>query len=217
MPDIDSQLTSTIINAFMSLWYLIPLFLIVAFFKSRYFKGRIGEAFVNSAINRKLDKNQYHLIKDITMPVLDGTTQIDHVIVSRYGIFVIETKNMKGWIFGGERQKTWTQQIYKHKNKFQNPLHQNYKHIKALAHMLDLPNNKFHSVVVFTGDSTFKTNMPNNVLDRSYIDYIKSKRDIIFSVAEVYDFIEKIELLKLDRSRQTNKNHIAYLKQQHKS
>ncbi len=90
----------------------------------------MGEAFVNSAIKRKLDKTKYHLIKDVTLPTVDGTTQVDHIIVSKFCIFVIETKNMKGWIFGGERQKTWTQSIYKNKNKFQNPLHQNYKHIK---------------------------------------------------------------------------------------
>ncbi len=124
---------------------------------------------------------------------------------------------MKGWIFGSQRQKMWTQQIYKHKNKFQNPLHQNYKHTKALAHMLDLADGKFHSIIIFTGDSTFKTKIPENVMDRGYIDYIKSKDEVIFSVTEVYQFIEKIELLELERSHETNKNHIAYLKQHHKT
>ena len=52
----------------------------------------------------------------MTLPIEDGTTQIDHIIVSQYEIFVIETKNMKGWIFGDEHKKTWTQKIYKHSN-----------------------------------------------------------------------------------------------------
>ena len=43
---------------------------------------------------------------------------------------------MKGWIFGLANQKTWTQKIYKHTNKFQNPLHQNYKHVKTLEAQL---------------------------------------------------------------------------------
>jgi len=75
---------------------LIPLILIIGFLKSPYSKGRIGKAFVNSAINRKLDKTQYHLIKDATLPTADGTTQVDYTIVSKFGLFVIETKNMKG-------------------------------------------------------------------------------------------------------------------------
>ena len=152
------------------------------------------------------------------MPVLDHTTQIDHVIVSRYGIFVIETKHMKGWIFGSKSdRKHGRKHCQEAKFKFQNPLHQNYKHIKTLAHMLDLTEDKFHSVIVFTGESTLKTQMPENVLDRGYIEYIKSKDEVIFSVTEIYEFIEKIELLELERSRKTNKNHIAYLKQHHKT
>ncbi|MGR5279715.1 nuclease-related domain-containing protein, partial [Vibrio rotiferianus] len=87
----------------------------------------------------------------------------DHIVVSKYGIFVVETKNMKGWIFGSARQRQWTQKIYRHSSKFQNPLHQNYKHIKALETLLGCSEEHLHSVIVFIGDSTFKTEMPPNV------------------------------------------------------
>ncbi|MDH5510892.1 MAG: NERD domain-containing protein [Nitrospinota bacterium] len=106
--------------------YLIPLFLIIALFRSAFFKGYLGEVMVNLMIRIFLDKRIYHLIHNVTLPTEDGTTQIDHIIVSRYGIFVVETKNMRGWIFGSKEQKLWTQMIYKHKNTFQNPLHQNF-------------------------------------------------------------------------------------------
>ncbi len=96
------------------------------FFKTPIEKGIAGEFLVNLAINSRLYKKKYHLLKNVTLPTEDGTTQIDHIIVLQYGIFVIETKNMKGWIFGEEHQRTWTQKIYKHTSKFQNPLHQNY-------------------------------------------------------------------------------------------
>ena len=110
-----------------ALWYLIPLAILAGILKSPWFKGITGEFLVNTAARLFLPKDEYHLIKDVTLPNEDGTTQIDHIIVSRYGVFVIETKNMKGWIFGSANQKTWTQKIYKHTHKFQNPLHQNYK------------------------------------------------------------------------------------------
>ena len=92
-------------GAFAQVWYLLPLFIVVAIIKSAWFKGVIGELLVNFLLSKFLDKEQYHLIKNVTLPTDDGTTQIDHIVVSQFGVFVIETKNMKGWIFWfkGER------------------------------------------------------------------------------------------------------------------
>jgi restriction system protein len=89
-----------------------------------FMKGVLREFQVNLIARLFLDKQVYTLFKNVTLPTEDGTTQIDHVIVSRYGLFVIETKNMKGWIFGSAQQKIWTQKIYRHTSKFQNPLYQ---------------------------------------------------------------------------------------------
>ena len=194
------------------IWYLIPLLILISFFKSRFFKGKLGESIVNFSIMRNLDKDTYHLLKDITLPTRGGTTQIDHVLVSVYGIFVIETKNLKGWIFGSKAQKKWTQQIYKHRNTFQNPLDQNYKHIKTLANLLNLDETKFHSIVIFTGKSNFKTSMPENVLDRGYTKYIKSKNNMLLSELEVQEIILRIESEQLKKGFRTDRNHVTNLK-----
>lgn len=85
---------------FINLWWAIPLFILAALFNSAWFKGVMGEALVNLSARLFLDKNKYHLIRNVTIPTGDGTTQIDHIIVSRFGVFVVETKNMKGWLFG---------------------------------------------------------------------------------------------------------------------
>lgn len=97
------------------------------------------------------------MLKDLTLPSRGGTTQIDHVVVSRFGIFVIETKNMKGWIYGSADQAQWTQVIYRHKSKFQNPIRQNYKHVKAIQELLDVEVHNLHSVVAFIGSGVPKT------------------------------------------------------------
>ena len=183
-----------------------------------FIKGMLGEWQVNLLIKFFLDKNNYHLIKNVTLPTDDGTTQIDHIIVSRYGIFVVETKNMKGWIFGNANQKQWTQKIFRHTSKFQNPLHQNYKHVKTLEDLLltrcKAKNDCIFSVIIFIGDSTFKTKMPDNVrFARGGIEYIKSKRDIAFSEDEVADIIEKIESGRLERSYKTNSQHVKHVKE----
>jgi hypothetical protein len=198
-------------------WYLIPIFIFAIVIKSAWFKGVLGEWQVNLLIKFFLDKNEYHLIKNVTLPTFiddkeHGTTQIDHIIVSKYGVFVVETKNMKGWIFGGENQKQWTQQIFKHKSKFQNPLHQNYKHVKTLESCLNAKNDSIFSVIIFIGDSTFKTNMPENVkFARGGIDYIKSKIDIVFNDEEVADIVKNIESGRLERSIKTNREHVKHV------
>jgi restriction system protein len=194
-------------------WYLIPIFIFATVIKFAWFKGILGEWQVNLLIKFFLDKNEYHLIKNVTLPTDDGTTQIDHIIVSKYGVFVVETKNMKGWIFGSENQKQWTQQIFKHKSKFQNPLHQNYKHVKTLEACLNAKNVSIFSVIIFIGDSTFKTKMPENVrFARGGIEFIKSKTDIVFNAEEVASVIEQIESGRLERSYKTNRKHVKHVR-----
>ena len=70
------------------LWYLIPLFIPAAVIKSFWFKDKAGEPVGNRSAKLSLDKTCYHLIKNVALSTEDGTTQIDHIIVSRHGIFV---------------------------------------------------------------------------------------------------------------------------------
>ncbi|HAS8544127.1 TPA: nuclease [Vibrio vulnificus] len=201
------------INVLAQVWYLVPLLLIVSVFKSRWLKGVFGEFLVNRLLS-KLPESDYTLIKDVTLPTNDGTTQVDHIVVSRYGIFVVETKNMKGWIFGSARQKQWTQKIYRHSSKFQNPLHQNYKHIKALETLLGCSEEHLHSVIVFIGDSTFKTEMPPNVTyARGSIRYIQQFNDVVFSDNDYARLTESINRLKLKRGVITDLKHRKHVKE----
>lgn len=208
-----TPLISSINSIIMTNWYLIPIILLLMFFRTPYIKGLFGELLVNLTVNLRLDKNKYHLLKNITLPTEDGTTQIDHIIVSQYGVFVIETKNMNGWIFGGEYQKTWTQKIYKHSSKFQNPLHQNYKHTKTIASLLGLDENKIFSIVTFVGESTFKTEMPKNVTQGGrFISFINAKTTKLLSKHEVEKIIHMIEDGQLSKSRKTDKEHVLHVK-----
>ncbi|MFZ4699892.1 MAG: NERD domain-containing protein [Candidatus Methylumidiphilus sp.] len=194
-------------------WYFVPIIILLGILKSPWFKGLVGEAKVNLAIRLFLNKKEYHPIKNVTLPTEDGTTQIDHIIVSKYGIFVVETKNMKGWIFGDPNQPTWTQKIYRHTSKFQNPLRQNYKHTKTLESSLGLNGNQIHSVIVFVGDCMFKTEMPENVTYAGgFIRFVKSKRDVVFSSAEIEKIIASIESTRLSPSFKTHFNHVKHVK-----
>ena len=130
-------------------------------------------------------------ITTLTIPV--STNDTEHRSGGRS-----ETKNIKGWIFGAADQKTWTQKIYRHTSKFQNPLRQNYKHVKTQEVLLNIPLAAIHLVVVFVGNSTFKTAMPDNVTyARGYIRYIKSKRDVVLRKGQVEAVTAQIEQLWL--------------------
>lgn len=183
------------------------------------FKGFVGESVINIATWLKLDKHTYHRLNNITLPLANGgSTQVDHVIVSVYGIFVIETKNYKGWIFGNEKQKQWTQ-VFPNgsKYKFQNPLRQNYLHIKTLSELLGLDQRYFHSMIAFIGECELKTRdeLPEHVLKGGVISYIKKKQDNLLSEMEVKSIVQQIESNRFDKSWRTNRAHKAYLKDKH--
>ena len=159
------------------------------------FKGWLGEAAISIAKKIALDGDVYLAVNNVTIVTSNGTTQIDHIIVSRYGIFVIETKNMEGWIFGTETQPKWTQSFRKSKFQFQNPLHQNYRHIKALEEFLGLPSSMFHSVVYFVGESCeLKTAMPDNVICGGPFGYIKAKTAVLMLDEQVHEIEQAINL-----------------------
>ncbi|WP_157888214.1 nuclease-related domain-containing protein [Bacillus marinisedimentorum] len=119
-------------------------------------KGAVAERYVNRILSN-LGPN-YTLYQDLYVPNgKGGTTQADHVVTSPFGIFVIETKHYKGWIFGNEKQKYWTQVIYKRKEKLYNPIWQNYGHIQSLKNYLGNEDSEsIHSIIAFSNQSTFK-------------------------------------------------------------
>jgi restriction system protein len=206
---------SPIINqALIALWYLIPIAIFAGVIKSPWFKGLFGEFLVNTLFRVFLPRDEYHLIKNVTLPTESGSTQIDHIIVSKYGIFVVETKNLKGWIFGKANQKEWTQKIYKFSAKFQNPIHQNYKHLKTLQGCLGISPDSIFSVIIFIGDSTFKTEMPGNVSNaRGSLNYIKSKQSILFNDEQLLVIVNMIEEGRLTRGLKTNREHVSHVKE----
>ena len=149
------------------------------FLRSPKMKGRFGEAVVSVGALKRLDPKVYRVFNDLFLPRPDGkgTTQIDHIVVSPFGIFVIETKNYAGWIFGDEDSRYWTQVIYRKKCRFQNPLHQNALHVGALMKATGLPREWFHNLVYFAGEATLKTPLPPQVMTEGLTSYIRGHRE----------------------------------------
>lgn len=129
-----------------------------------------GEQEVATLLSRELSYKDYFLFNNIILPSENNvSTQIDHLVVSKFGLFVIECKDYKGWIFGDKNQDSWTQSLPGGKNKFsfQNPIRQNFAHIMALKSLLPVIAENLYGIVVFTDKSEFKTPVIDNVVNLS--------------------------------------------------
>lgn len=114
-------------------------------------KGRRGEKRVRKAL-RRLPRRNYIVLNELMVPTSgERFTQIDHVVVSTRGVFIIETKALLGHIQGGEESQYWQQRFLMNSHSFYNPLLQNATHVRTLQRLLrGVPNELFVSVVVFT-------------------------------------------------------------------
>ncbi|QTV05795.1 nuclease-related domain-containing protein [Faecalibacter bovis] len=127
-------------------------------------RGEEGEKIVRKKLNR-LDKNKYTIINDVVFNINGKKSQIDHIVVSDFGIFVIETKNYKGAVYGSESSYNWTQYLFKKQFKLYNPIKQNQGHIYALQHVLKgLMPLDFISIIVFTNRSKLKVKAQTHVI-----------------------------------------------------
>ena len=171
-----------------------------------------GEALVVNLIVSRVPQ-PYALINNVTLPTENGTTQIDHVLVTPTGIFVIETKHYDGWIFGDKNASHWTQVIYKKKSKFQNPIRQNYGHLKALQSLFALPEDNFVGLVVFTGKAEFKTELGKDVMKlEQLIAGLTADRPVTISEQKMTYIVGRIEIKRLERSAETDEYHLNYVR-----
>ena len=149
---------------------LIVILVFSAMLYLRFNKGKIAEKMVHHKLMQLPE--EYHVIDDVLFMSNGRSTQIDHIVVSPYAVFVIETKGYKGWILEGENAEYWTQIIYKRKSTFYNPIHQNDGHIRFLKFLLkDLGNIPFVPIVVFNNEADLKVNVNNHIVVNRY--YLK--------------------------------------------
>lgn len=143
--------------AFLFIILIIVLSIIATIYIRKYASSEArcerGEKEVRNVIGETVENEKY-IINDLILQDEDKTAQIDHIVINRRAVFVIETKNYSGKIYGSENQQLWTQVLERggEKNKLYNPLKQNATHIYYIKKLLgDLP---IRSVVVFVQNNT---------------------------------------------------------------
>jgi hypothetical protein len=176
-----------------------------------------GEALLTELVKAHFGPPDYHLMNHVTLKFQGGTTQIDHILVSRFGVFVIETKDHKGWIFGDPAQPKWTQVLFWLRFKFQNPIIQNSRHVRAVQDLLDfLPPTAIKSVVVFTGEAKFKTAMPPGVFYAAEVAaYLRNMTNEVMSLNRVQFCVGRLETARLAISGETDIEHLRYVQRRH--
>lgn len=180
-------------------------------------QGREAEEYISTYL-RSLGR-EYLVFDNVLLKTNSkgGTTQIDHIVVSPYGIFVIETKSHKGKIFGNIESKNWVQTLITRKGvqkyKFYNPVLQNAGHIRALSKLLGMDYRYFSGIVVFSNPNTDITNVycGNVCSPYTLATFILYNRKPILSAYQLGYIIQKIQENNI-QSTYRDKKHIQYVK-----
>jgi len=207
-------------NLFYTFLLLFLFALLARWFKSKEAEwlGSLGEYKVRKEINKIEESSEkYKSFHDLYIPKQDGSTsQIDHIILSDHGLYVIETKNYSGWIFGDETSKYWTQVIYKRKEKFLNPIIQNKGHIKALRNWLgeEFAHIPIHSVVVLLPRAKFKSEVH---FSNAYVIYPKQLKQVLeqHRTSEIDGETKQQLIRKLETVIAKNKQQQKEIKKRH--
>jgi len=199
---------------FTELWYLWVLVIFAGLFSlfKPKIKGIIGEKTIAALLSR-LDNTKYKVINDVMLNINGKTTQIDHIVVSNFGIFVIETKNYKGWIIGDDFNEYWTQVIYKRQEKLYNPIRQNYAHVQALKeHLKDFGEFLYVPIVVFSVNTTLKVRTKAHVIyTPQLIKTIKGYSEAIISDHVKNRICSKIQNINIT-DKEVKKGHIMRIR-----
>lgn len=175
-------------------------------------KGRRGEKQM-AALLAVLPKNKYKVINDLLTQKGGYSTQIDHVVVSVYGIFVIETKYYRGWIYGGENSEYWTKNVYGHKYELRNPLWQNEGHIKTISKLLDDPGLiPIYNIVAFSNQANLKIDKSLPVMYwHQVVPYIRRYNEPVMSESYAEEIYRTLLAANVE-DREARKQHVQRVK-----
>lgn len=189
---------------------IIGILNVLYFYYYNKIHGYVGEILVRIKLSM-LPKKKYTVLNDVMIEANGSTHQIDHIVISKYGIFVIETKNYFGLIVGDEYKDKWIQFLGKNKYYFHNPIHQNYGHILALKEVLRIDEKFFISIVCMSNKARLKINSKTEVVQLFYLNKaIKSYKEEKLNI-DLSKTKEKLEDVNI-KYRKKQKEHINNIK-----
>lgn len=198
---------SFMIAAMNPIFIIVMILTIIVLIFGKKIIGKAGEHWTKESLS-KLPKDKYVILNDIFIEVNGRTHQIDHVVVSPYGIFSIETKQYNGYITGNKYDKKWIKYAGNKKYFYENPIRQNYGHVKALTELLNIDESKVFNVVCIP--STAKLNIEHDgELTRNYtlVEKIISYNEVIIdNVNNIVETINKNNITDKSKRKEHIKN-----------
>lgn len=128
-------------------------------------QGRAGERKVARVLKHYAAWHGCKVLNGVYLPLYDATTEVDHILIGRFGLLVIETKSIAGEVFGDERQTNWTHMVGTKKHSLYSPLLQNKTHVDNIRHLFNqehIYKVNIESLVVFTNAKTI-LNLPKGL------------------------------------------------------
>ena len=186
---------------------LFVLFRLVKAFSSKSI-GNLGERRVAKMLS-KLPAD-YKVYNNVIIPSYSGTSQIDHLVISKYGIFVIETKNYSGVIYGNENSEYWKQCFYRTKFEMVNPVRQNHNHVMALKKVFSgLPEIPIHSIIAFVGSADLNIDVysAHIVFGSELLDKIMLLSKPCVEQKIAWEYSARIEHKRIESTKETEKQH----------
>jgi restriction system protein len=179
------------------------------------YRKHIGEALVINALEECVP-TPYHLINNVTLRTSFAkipTTQIDHILVSRAGVFVIETKHLSGTIIGNPKEPQWHQIFGRREIAIRNPIFQNRGHVSEVKMLLGLPSSMIYNVIVFSGCAELTAILRGNVLSLGDIPkFFRANRPNVLDENAMAIAIGRIEMNRFPRSQELDEYHLQGIK-----
>lgn len=184
------------------------IFIIISIISFVFYKeivGWFGEYWTKKAL-KKLPKDKYKILNNLLIFVNNKSHQIDHVVVSSYGIFCIETKQYNGYIVGDKYDKYWIRKAGKKRYYYTNPIRQNYGHCKALSELLHIEESKIINIVCISSNAKLNIKHDGEVVNYyTTVNKIKAYKDeIINNPKEITEII----LNNNRKDKKSKKEHI---------
>ena len=194
---------------FLIIIAIILIIILAAYLKKPETRGKRGENKVKWVIGETIENEQY-VINDFILSNNGSTSQIDHVVINPRGVFVIETKNYSGDIYGSENQREWTQVLAygKVKNKVYNPIKQNATHVYNVKKIIG--NLPVHSLIVFVQNNTYHIDA-NNVIPLSDLKRILCSGAPVLTVNQMK---KAYNLLLASKTEISTQEHVKNIRAQ---
>ena len=197
---------------FLIIIAIVLIIILAAYLKKPETRGKRGENQVKWVIGETI-KNEQYVINDFILSNNGSTSQIDHVVINPRGVFVIETKNYSGEIYGSENQREWTQVLAygKVKNKVYNPIKQNATHVYNVKKIIG--NLPIHSLIVFVQNNTYHIDA-NNVIPLSALKRILCSGTPVLTVNQMK---KAYNLLLASKTEISTQEHVKNIRAQQRN